>query len=98
MVPGFDALTLGNTVSDGLHIPFNRPTLCGMELVYITRAVESMHLSGDGEFTARCSRLLEQLVGSPRALLTTSCTHALEMSALLLDIQPGDEVIVPSFT
>jgi dTDP-4-amino-4,6-dideoxygalactose transaminase len=98
MLSNFDALTSGDTVRDGLHIPFNRPTLCGMELVYITRAVESMHLSGDGEFTARCSRLLEQAVGSPRALLTTSCTHALEMSALLLDIQPGDEVIVPSFT
>jgi dTDP-4-amino-4,6-dideoxygalactose transaminase len=69
-----------------------------MELVYITQAVDRMHLSGDGDFTKNCSRLLEQIVGSPRALLTTSCTHALEMSALLLDIQPGDEVICPSFT
>jgi dTDP-4-amino-4,6-dideoxygalactose transaminase len=98
ILSGFGALTSGDATGDGLHIPFNRPTLCGMELVYITRAVESMHLSGDGEFTAQCSLLLEQLVGSPRALLTTSCTHALEMSALLLDIKPGDEVIVPSFT
>ena len=54
ILSGFDALTSGDVVGDGLHIPFNRPTLCGMELVYITRAVESMHLSGDGEFTAKC--------------------------------------------
>jgi dTDP-4-amino-4,6-dideoxygalactose transaminase len=57
-----------------------------------------MHLSGDGKFTKACHALLEQYVGVPKALLTTSCTHALEMCALLLDIQPGDEVIVPSFT
>ena len=80
------------------HIPFNRPTLSGMELVYITQAVERMHVSGDGDFTAKCSQLFEKVFGTPRALLTTSCTHALEMSALLLDVQPGDEVICPSFT
>ncbi|MBA2353562.1 MAG: dTDP-4-amino-4,6-dideoxygalactose transaminase [Acidobacteria bacterium] len=80
------------------HIPFNRPTLSGMELVYITQAVEKMHVSGDGDYTAKCSQLFEKVFGTPRVLLTTSCTHALEMSALLLDIQPGDEVICPSFT
>ncbi len=55
-------------------------------------------LPGDGEFTKKCHQLLEQVLGAPKVLLTTSCTHALEMAALLLDIQPGDEVIVPSFT
>jgi dTDP-4-amino-4,6-dideoxygalactose transaminase len=57
-----------------------------------------MHISGDGQFTRRCHKLLEETVGTPKALLTTSCTHALEMAALLLDLKPGDEVIVPSFT
>src|SRR5688572_12249764 len=79
-------------------IPFNRAALAGAELEYIQQAVDAMHLSGDGTFTARCHALLEQLLGVPRVLLTTSCTHALEMAALLLDIRPGDEVIVPSFT
>jgi len=79
-------------------IPFNKPYLCGKELAYITQALESGWVSGDGDFSRRCHTLLEHLLGVPRALLTTSCTHALEMSALLLDIQPGDEVIVPSFT
>lgn len=80
------------------HIPFNRPSLAGRELEYMAQAVEAGHISGDGPFTKQCHRLLEESLGVPRALLTTSCTHALEMSALLLDIQPGDEVIVPSFT
>lgn len=79
-------------------IPFNRPSLVGRELDYIRDAVESMHLSGDGAFTRRCHHFLEEVLGVPRALLTTSCTHALEMMALLLDIGPGDEVIIPSFT
>ena len=62
------------------------------------QAVESGHVSGDGPFTRKCQGLLERILGSPRVLLTTSCTDALEMAALLLDLQPGDEVIVPSFT
>jgi len=80
------------------YIPFNRPALAGRELEYIQQVVGTMHLAGDGVFTGRCHALLEQSLGAPKVLLTTSCTHALEMTALLLDIQPGDEVIVPSFT
>ncbi len=80
------------------QIPFNRPAMAGRELSRVEEALRSGHLAGDGPFTRSCSDLLEQLLGAPRVLLTTSCTHALEMSALLLDIRPGDEVIVPSFT
>src|SRR5581483_6442916 len=65
---------------------------------HLRRAVANGHLSGDGPFTRQCHALLEELLGVPKVLLTTSCTHALEMAALLLDIGPGDEVIVPSFT
>ena len=83
---------------DKYVIPFNRPSLVGNEMVYIGQAVERGHLSGDGLFSQMCSNLLEQELGAPKVLLTTSCTHALEMAALLLDIRPGDEVIVPSFT
>src|SRR5438093_10315940 len=79
-------------------IPFNRPSLAGNEKEYMARALEAGHISGDGEFTRRCQAMLETALGVGKALLTTSCTHALEMAALLLDIQPGDEVIVPSFT
>jgi dTDP-4-amino-4,6-dideoxygalactose transaminase len=79
-------------------IPFNRPVLVGSELEYVQQAVASGHISGDGIFTKKCSSLLEQELDVPRVLLTTSCTHALDMFALLLDIQPGDEVIIPSFT
>jgi dTDP-4-amino-4,6-dideoxygalactose transaminase len=81
-----------------MNIPFNRPHLTGREHEYMAEAVRNGHISGDGSFTKRCHQLLEQSLGVPRALLTTSCTHALEMAAILLDIQPGDEVIVPSFT
>lgn len=80
------------------RIPFNRPLMVGNELEYMTQAVQAGHISGDGPFSKRCHAFLEQALGVPKALLTTSCTHALEMAALLLDIQPGDEVIVPSFT
>lgn len=80
------------------RIPFNRPSLVGPELKYMQQAVAEGHLSGDGVFTKKCHYLLEQELGVAKALLTTSCTHALEMAALLLDIQPGDEVIMPSFT
>jgi len=79
-------------------IPFNRAALAGRELENIQRAVEAMHLSGDGAFTSRCQALLESMLGAPKVLLTTSCTHALELAALLLDIRPGDQVIAPSFT
>lgn len=79
-------------------IPFNVPTQTGAELVYITQSIHSTRISGDGIFTQKCHQLLEDTLGVSKALLTTSCTHALEMAALLLRIQPGDEVIVPSFT
>lgn len=81
-----------------LHIDFNRPTIIGNELEYIRQAIESSHIAGDGTFTKKVHTLLEQELGVPKALLTTSCTHALEMAAILLDIQPGDEVIIPDFT
>lgn len=79
-------------------IPFNRPFFpeCGIDNLRV--AVANKHLSGDGPFTKKCHAWLEQTLGVPQVLLTTSCTHALEMAALLLDIQPGDEVIVPAFT
>ncbi|MDA0978163.1 MAG: dTDP-4-amino-4,6-dideoxygalactose transaminase [Proteobacteria bacterium] len=79
-------------------VPFNRPYMTGRELEFITQAHERGALAGDGPFTARCHEWLERLTDSPRALLTHSCTAALEMAALLLDIQPGDEIIMPSFT
>jgi dTDP-4-amino-4,6-dideoxygalactose transaminase len=79
-------------------IPFNRPAIVGKELYYISQAILSGYSAGDGEFTKKCHKLLEQTLSVPKVLLTTSCTHALEMAALLLDIQSGDEVIVPSFT
>ncbi|MFQ5615683.1 MAG: aminotransferase class I/II-fold pyridoxal phosphate-dependent enzyme, partial [Anaerolineales bacterium] len=79
-------------------IPFNRPSFLGYEEVYIAEAIANGHISGDGPFTRKCSAFLEQTLGVPKVLLTTSCTHALEMAAFLLDVGPGDEVIVPSFT
>ena len=80
------------------RIPFNRPCLAGNEYKYIAEAIANGHASGDGPFTRKCHELLERELGVPRVLLTTSCTHALEMAALLLDCGPEDEVIVPSFT
>lgn len=79
-------------------IPFNRPSAAGDELRHVQNAMQSGHLAGDGSYTAKCHALLEEITGSRKALLTTSCTHALEMAALLLDVKAGDEVIVPSFT
>lgn len=79
-------------------IPFNRAEIAGNELRYIASALERGHISGDGGFTKACSVFFEKELGIAKAFLTTSCTHALEMAALLLEIQPGDEVIVPSFT
>ncbi len=79
-------------------IPFNKPFIAGKELHYISQAVLHGHISGDGPFTQRCNRWLEQRLGTKRALLTHSCTGALEMAAILCDVKPGDEVIMPSFT
>lgn len=79
-------------------IPFNKPYLTGRELDYIREAVDLGKISGDGEFTRRCQEFFEQRYGFQKCLLTTSCTDALEMAAILLDLQPGDEVILPSFT
>jgi len=81
-----------------IRIPFNRPFETGKELDYIRAAIAAPKFSGDGSFTAQCHALLEQSLGTQKVLLTTSCTHALEMAALLLNIAPGDEVIIPSFT
>jgi dTDP-4-amino-4,6-dideoxygalactose transaminase len=80
------------------RIPFNRPCLAGNEYKYIAEAIANGHASGDGPFTRKCHDLLEKELGVSRVLLTTSCTHALEMAALLLDCGPEDEVIVPAFT
>lgn len=79
-------------------IPFNRPSLTGHEIEYLRDAIARGHISGNGWYTRRCEALLSELLGGAPVLLTTSCTHALEMMALLLDVGPGDEVIVPSFT
>jgi dTDP-4-amino-4,6-dideoxygalactose transaminase len=80
------------------RIDFNRPVLVGRELEYMSQAIANRHLSGDGPFTKKCHTLFEQELGVHKALLTTSCTHALEMMAILLAIRPGDEVIIPDFT
>lgn len=80
------------------RIPFNKPGLGGKELLYVADAILRGHTAGDGLFTRRSRELLERQLGAPHVLLTTSCTHALEMAAILLDIAPGDEVIAPSFT
>jgi len=80
------------------RIPFNKPCFEGKELVYIAEAINRGHISGDGSFTKKCAAFFEAELGCQKALLTTSCTHALEISAMLLELQPGDEVIVPSFT
>jgi dTDP-4-amino-4,6-dideoxygalactose transaminase len=79
-------------------ISFNRPALMGREIEYIMRAVLSEHASGGGPFSRRCQQFLEEQLGVPSVFLTTSCTDALEMTGLLLDIAPGDEVILPAFT
>lgn len=79
-------------------IPFNKPHLIGTEFTYIQQAVEYGQLAGNGPFTARCQDWLRRQLGARRVLLTHSCTAALEMAALLLDLRPGDEVIMPSFT
>ena len=80
------------------RIPFNRPFIVGRELRYVSQAVEAGNLAGDGEFTRRCSEWMERSFGADKVLLTHSCTAALEMSAILANIAPGDEVIMPSYT
>ena len=80
------------------NIPFNKPCLAGRELLYLADAIMRGHAAGDGAFTRKCHAFFEERFAVPRALLTTSCTHALEMSALLLNIERDDEVIFPSFT
>ena len=81
-----------------MAISFNRPTRIGKEFEYMQQALGNDHISGDGQFSRKTHALLEQALGVPKVLLTTSCTHALEMSALLLDLKAGAEVIVPAFT
>jgi dTDP-4-amino-4,6-dideoxygalactose transaminase len=81
-----------------VKIPFNKPYMTGHELEFIRQAHENNHLSGDGAFTKQCHLWLEQRTGCKKALLTHSCTGALEMAAILLDVKAGDEVIMPSFT
>lgn len=81
-----------------MHIPFNKPYLSGKEISYIQQAAASGKLSGDGMFTKKCQQFFEQKYGFKKTLLTTSCTDALEMAAILLDIKEGDEIIIPSYT
>ncbi len=81
-----------------IRIPFNKPCFEGKEMVYIADAINRGHISGDGYYTKLCHRFFEENLGVKKAFLTTSCTHALEMAAILLDFKEGDEVIVPSFT
>ncbi len=80
------------------EIPFNRTSLLGSEIEYTRQAIQQEHISGNGPFTKKCEALLAEALECEKCILTTSCTHALEMAALLLEIKPGDEVIVPSFT
>lgn len=79
-------------------IPFSKPTCVGSEIQYIQDAIHSNHICGDGKYTKKCSSWLQDKTGYGKVLYTTSCTHALEMAALLIDINPGDEVIMPSYT
>src|SRR5688572_11187369 len=79
-------------------IPFNRPSIQGREIENVLDSIRLGQISGDGAYTKQASTILEELFPGARILLTTSCTHALEMAAILFDLEPGDEVIVPSFT
>lgn len=81
-----------------MQINFNKPYIAKNETAYILESIQSRHISGDGSFTRKCHAFLEKEIGVPKSLLTTSCTHALDMSALLLNLKPGDEVIVTDFT
>jgi dTDP-4-amino-4,6-dideoxygalactose transaminase len=92
------SVDFGSSAVSPEPIPFNRFSFVGKELSYIQEAVERGHVSGDGIFTRRCHLLIERELGVAKALLTTSCTHALEIAALLLNLKPDDEVILPAFT
>ncbi len=81
-----------------MRINFNVPPFTGREMIYIKQAVDAQKICGDGQFTAKCNKWIEDKTGCEKALLTTSCTHATELAALLVDIRPGDEVIMPSYT
>ena len=81
-----------------MRINFNVPPFTGREIIYIKQAVDAQKICGDGQFTAKCNKWIEDKTGCEKALLTTSCTHATELAALLADIRPGDEVIMPSYT
>ena len=81
-----------------MRINFNVPPFTGREMIYIKQAVDAQKICGDGQFTAKCNKWIEDKSGCEKALLTTSCTHATELAALLADIRPGDEVIMPSYT
>jgi dTDP-4-amino-4,6-dideoxygalactose transaminase len=94
---GFLAGTASAEAADGA-IPFNRSGIEGQELHHISQSVSIGQIAGDQSYSRKCQALLEEVLGAPKVLLTTSCTHALELAALLLDIGPEDEVIVPSFT
>ncbi len=78
-----------------IKVDFNKPYIAQNEFAYLKAAIESNHISGDGQFTRKCNQYLETTLGVHKALITTNCTHALEMSAILLNLKPGDEVIVP---
>lgn len=80
------------------HIPFSKPTYLGEENKYLAKAISNENLAGDGLFTVKCHEWFESNIGCKKALLTTSCTHAMEIAAILMDIKPGDEIIMPSFT
>ena len=81
-----------------MRINFNVPPFTGREMIYIKQAVDAQKICGDGQFTAKCNKWIKDKTGCEKALLTTSCTHATELAALLADIRPGDEVIMPSYT
>ena len=81
-----------------MKYPFNKPAIAGNELEYIRDAIDSGKISGDGKYSKKCQQLIEGLTGCRKVLLTTSGTAALEMAALLFEIEPGDEVILPTFT
>ncbi len=87
-----------NQMDQSHPIPFNQSSLLGRELEHIFHAMTVGQIAGDQTYSRKCDAFLEQVLGVPKAMVTTSCTHALELCALLLDLQPGDEVIVPSFT
>src|SRR4051794_20081972 len=84
--------------AEKMRISFHKPFIGGKELHYVAKAITTGEIASDGEFTRRCARLLEEKFGLGRVLMTPSCTAALELAAMLCDLAPGDEVIMPSFT